>query len=139
MDQYFADTLPEHKADHIRRLRDDGRFVCFVGDGINDAVALKSAQVSISLKGASSAATDAAQVIFMDGKPPAEFDDACDLIAHGHMDSLRLMGLVSFIAQHYGLQFGINDMVPKERPICASLAAAGSTGSRLLRRAPRRP
>jgi P-type E1-E2 ATPase len=67
VDQYFADTLPEHKADHIRRLRAAGRFVCFVGDGINDAVALKSAQVSISLKGASSAATDTAQVIFMDG------------------------------------------------------------------------
>ena len=48
-----------------------------------------------------------------DGQPPAEFDDAYDLIEHGHMDSLRLMGLVSFIEQHYGLQFGINDMVPK--------------------------
>ena len=67
VDHYFAETLPENKAELINRLRHEGRFVCFVGDGINDAIALKSAQVSISLKGASSAATDTAQVVLMDG------------------------------------------------------------------------
>ena len=67
IDQYFAEVLPEDKADLVQQLKDEGRFVCFVGDGINDAIALKSAQVSISLKGASSVATDTAQIIFMDG------------------------------------------------------------------------
>jgi heavy metal translocating P-type ATPase len=67
VEHYFAETLPENKADLIKQLRDEGRFVCFVGDGINDAIALKTAQVSISLKGASTAATDTAQIIFMDG------------------------------------------------------------------------
>ena len=67
IERHFAETLPEHKADKVKQLREEGRFVCFIGDGINDAIALKSAQVSISLKGASSAATDTAQVIFMDG------------------------------------------------------------------------
>lgn len=67
IDHYFAETLPENKAELINQLREEGRFVCFIGDGINDAIALKSAQVSISLKGASSAATDTAQIIFMDG------------------------------------------------------------------------
>jgi Cu2+-exporting ATPase len=63
---YFAETLPEDKADHITRLQSDNRRVCFVGDGINDAIALKTAHVSVSLKGASTAATDTAQVILMD-------------------------------------------------------------------------
>lgn len=67
IDNYFAEVLPENKADYVKRLKEEGRFVCFVGDGINDAIALKSAQVSISLKGASTAATDTAQIIFMDG------------------------------------------------------------------------
>jgi len=67
IEEYFAEVLPENKADYVDRLKKEGRFVCFVGDGINDAVALKTAQVSISLKGASTAATDTAQVIFMDG------------------------------------------------------------------------
>jgi len=66
IDHYFAEVLPENKADLVQQLRDEGKFVCFVGDGINDAIALKSAQVSISLKGASSAATDTAQIIFME-------------------------------------------------------------------------
>ncbi|MEN8218013.1 MAG: hypothetical protein ABFS56_16920 [Pseudomonadota bacterium] len=51
----------------IAQLRASGKFVGFVGDGINDAIALKQANVSISLRGASTAATDTAQMILMDG------------------------------------------------------------------------
>ncbi len=64
---YFAETLPEHKADIVQQLRAAGKFVCFIGDGINDAIALKSAHISISLKGASTAAMDTAQIVLMDG------------------------------------------------------------------------
>ncbi len=66
MDGYFANTLPEHKADLVTQLKDEGRKVCFVGDGINDAIALKTADVSVSLRGATTAATDTAQVVLMD-------------------------------------------------------------------------
>ncbi|MGB1012172.1 MAG: hypothetical protein ACPGVP_20830, partial [Thiolinea sp.] len=45
-----------------------GRTVCYVGDGINDSIALKQADVSVSLKGASSIAVDVAEIILMDGK-----------------------------------------------------------------------
>ncbi len=38
-----------------------------MGDGINDAIALKKADVSVSLRGASTAALDSAQVVLMDG------------------------------------------------------------------------
>lgn len=67
IEHYFAETLPEKKAELIARLREDGKFVAYVGDGINDAIALKQANVSISLRGASSVATDTAQIILMDG------------------------------------------------------------------------
>jgi len=67
IDDYFSQVLPENKSILIKELQEQGRVVCFIGDGINDAIALKSAQVSISLKGASTAATDTAQIIFMDG------------------------------------------------------------------------
>ncbi|WP_179131209.1 heavy metal translocating P-type ATPase [Candidatus Entotheonella palauensis] len=66
IDHYFAETLPEHKADLIDQLQAEGRSVCFVGDGINDSIALKKANVSVSLRGASTVATDTAQVILMD-------------------------------------------------------------------------
>ena len=65
IDNYFAETLPENKAELIAKLQEEGKSVCFVGDGINDSIALKKANVSISLRGASSAATDSAQIILM--------------------------------------------------------------------------
>jgi heavy metal translocating P-type ATPase len=65
MDRYFAEVLPQHKGDFVQLLQKEGRRVCFVGDGINDSIALKKADVSISLRGASSIATDTAQVVFM--------------------------------------------------------------------------
>ncbi len=66
VDHYFANTLPDEKAGHVERLHLEGRSVCFVGDGINDAIALKQAKVSISLRGATTVATDTAQVVLMD-------------------------------------------------------------------------
>lgn len=66
IEHYFAETLPKNKADIIEQLQKEGQFVCFVGDGINDSIALKQANVSISLRGASSAATDTAQIILLD-------------------------------------------------------------------------
>jgi len=65
--QYYAETLPDQKAALIKELRDSGKFVAYIGDGINDTIALKQANVSISLRGASTAATDTAQIILMDG------------------------------------------------------------------------
>ena len=66
MDRYFAQVLPADKADYVEKLQKEGRKVCFVGDGFNDAIALKKADVSISLRGATSIATDTAHVVFME-------------------------------------------------------------------------
>ena len=66
MDGYFANTLPEQKAERVKALQAEGRSVCFIGDGINDAIALRQAEVSVSLRGATTFATDAAQVVLME-------------------------------------------------------------------------
>jgi Cu2+-exporting ATPase len=66
MDRYFAEVLPADKARYVELLQNEGRTVCFVGDGINDSIALKKANVSISLRGASTIATDTAQIVFME-------------------------------------------------------------------------
>lgn len=67
MDGYFANVLPTGKAELVTQLQQKGHKVCFIGDGINDAIALKQADVSISLRGATTAATDTAEVVLMDG------------------------------------------------------------------------
>ncbi len=64
---YFHSVLPMEKADIVAQLQAQGRRVCFIGDGINDLVAMQKAEVSISLSGASSIATDVADIIMMDG------------------------------------------------------------------------
>jgi Cu2+-exporting ATPase len=67
MDSYFYEVLPEQKAEIVEHLQQQGKKVCFVGDGINDAIAMNAANVSVSLSGATSVATDTAQAILMDG------------------------------------------------------------------------
>jgi heavy metal translocating P-type ATPase len=67
MTGYFANVLPEGKAALVEKLQAEGRKVCFIGDGINDAIAMRQAQVSVSLRGATTVATDTAQIILMEG------------------------------------------------------------------------
>jgi cation transport ATPase len=92
IDQYFANTLPEHKAAIVQRLQDEGRTVCFIGDGINDAIALKQADISVSLKGAATAATDTAQIILMD----ADLGHLVTLIDMGRQFRGRTCALPSY-------------------------------------------
>ena len=63
---YYSQVLPQEKAQLIEQLQAEGKGVCYVGDGINDAIALKQADVSVSLSGASTVAVDTAQVVLMD-------------------------------------------------------------------------
>lgn len=65
--QFYAEVLPQEKAEIVKTLKSKGRTVAMVGDGINDSVALSVADVSISMRGASDAATDTADVIMMNG------------------------------------------------------------------------
>lgn len=47
------------------------------------------------------------------GKPPAGFTDDFDLIESGVMDSLLMMNLITYVSQQHSVEFGPNDLVPK--------------------------
>ena len=66
IDRYTAGALPQDKARIVAELQAEGHRVCMVGDGMNDAVALRRATVSVSLSSASVLATDSAEIILMD-------------------------------------------------------------------------
>ncbi len=68
IERYTARALPEDKVSVITKLQEEGRKVCFVGDGINDALAMRRANVSVSLAGASSIAVESAQVVLKTGE-----------------------------------------------------------------------
>ncbi|MEY4313343.1 MAG: hypothetical protein RLZZ319_852, partial [Actinomycetota bacterium] len=62
----FARVSPEHKARIIESLRGDGSAVGFLGDGVNDAIALHVADVGISVDTATDVAKDAADIVLLD-------------------------------------------------------------------------
>ncbi|MGN6426319.1 MAG: magnesium-translocating P-type ATPase [Leifsonia sp.] len=62
----FARVSPEQKARIVRALRQKGRAVGFMGDGVNDALALHRADIGISVDSAVDVAKDAADVLLLD-------------------------------------------------------------------------
>ena len=63
IDTVIAGVMPKGKAEVVARLKSEGKYCAMVGDGINDAVALSSADISISMHGATDIAMDCSDVI----------------------------------------------------------------------------
>ena len=62
----FAKLSPQQKTQVIRALRANGHSVGFMGDGINDAAAMKAADVGISVDSAVDIAKESADVILLE-------------------------------------------------------------------------
>ncbi|MFP8957893.1 heavy metal translocating P-type ATPase [Natrialbaceae archaeon A-CW3] len=123
-DNVLAEVLPEDKADHVEALQTEDSRVMMVGDGVNDAPALTTAQVGVAIGSGTDVAIESADVTLMR-------DDPADVLKAVRISEAT----ISKVRQNLFWAFAYNTtLIPIAslgllNPALAGLAMAGSSVS----------
>ena len=116
IDKYYAEVLPDGKANLIEKLKQEGKTILMVGDGINDTPALSTADVSLTLNGCSDIAREVADISVLS-------DDLTKIITLRRLS----VGLMNKIQKQYSFILGFNSIL-----IGVGLFGAVSAGTSAL-------
>ena len=97
IDKYYAQVLPDGKAEIIQKLKSEGKTILMVGDGINDTPALSIADVSLTMNGCSDIAREVADIAILS-------DDLTKIVAIRHLS----VGVIDKIKRQYSFIVAFN-------------------------------
>ncbi len=124
VDDYFAEVLPDEKADRIKQLQKENRTVAMVGDGINDSPALVTADLGIAIGTGTDIAIESSDITLVKGNLMGVVT-AIEL-SHKTIRSIKQNLFWAFIYNTIGIPFAALGLL---NPMIAALAMSLSSVS----------
>ena len=123
-DDVICEVLPHEKAEKIKALQESGQIVAMVGDGINDSVALTTANVGISVGSATEIAMESSDIVIMK-------NDLSDIIKAISLSNATILNIkqnlfFAFVYNTILIPIAVGVMYPVMKLLLNPMIAAGA-------------